>query len=275
MDKKMMYGVVSSTTAPLKKKPCNEIDLVDEVLMGMIVEIKSEEENGYYYVKTSYDYEGYLSKDDMIMSSEYPDLWADDAKNRLEITYCDVMKEGKFQSYPIAQIVGGSVINLTGNENEFWTEISLPDREVGWIRKEFVAEKIIKPIEDKEELRENLVATAKKYLKTQYRWGGRSNIGIDCSGLCSMSYMINGLHIFRDAVFKDEELIEITFDEMIKGDLIFYKGHIAMYIGDGELIHSTGSKAGVVIESLIKGNSHHREWLVNDIIKIGRHRVLL
>ena len=54
--------------------------------------------------------------------------------------------------------------------------------------------------EEKEaSFRKDLVCTAKKYLGIQYRWGGRSSFGIDCSGLTHMSYLLCGVHIFRDA----------------------------------------------------------------------------
>lgn len=269
------YGVVRVATAPLRGEGKRTSTLVDEVLMGMPLEIVGEYENGYYYVKTDYDYEGYIAEEDMIIRTNYPNEWIDSALHRLDIVYCDVMKEGKFQSYSIGNMVGGSIVNCTGVSNENWCEVQLPDGKIGWIRKEFITKKINKPIDDKEKLRENIVNTAKKYLGTQYRWGGKSNIGIDCSGLCSMAYRINGLSIFRDAIFKDEELVEISFQNMKKGDLIFYKGHIAMYIGEGKIIHSTGFKAGVVIESLIDGDDDYRPWLVEAITKIGTHKNLL
>lgn len=272
MNKKLGFGVVTSTTAPLQKEAKYESTLVDEVLMGMVVEIIGEKENGYYYVETSYDYNGFLHKDDIVMTKEYPLKWKTEANNRLDVAYCDVLKEGKFQSYAISHITGGSTINCTGKNENQWVEIELPDGRLGWIREEFVSEKIDVQIRDVETLRDNIVQTAMKYLKTQYRWGGKSPLGIDCSGLCSMAYMLNGITIYRDAVFKEKDFEEIAFNEMKKGDLIFYKGHVAMYIGKGKIIHSTGSKAGVVIESLVEGDADYRAWLVDDIIAIGSHK---
>ena len=56
---------------------------------------------------------------------------------------------------------------------------------------------------------------------------------------------------------------------MKKGDLLFYKGHVAMYIGDGKVIHSASSKSGVVINSLNKGDRDYNDFLDKKIISIG------
>ncbi|MFQ9395879.1 MAG: NlpC/P60 family protein [Lachnospiraceae bacterium] len=44
-----------------------------------------------------------------------------------------------------------------------------------------------------------MVASAREFLGTQYRWGSKSSQGIDCSGLAFVSYLDNGLLIYRDA----------------------------------------------------------------------------
>ena len=54
-----------------------------------------------------------------------------------------------------------------------------------------------------EAFRESIVQTAYSYLGTQYRWGGKTASGIDCSGLAFMSYFRNGILIWRDAAIKE------------------------------------------------------------------------
>ncbi len=86
---------------------------------------------------------------------------------------------------------------------------------------------------------------------TQYRWGGgKSPLGLDCSGLCSISYMLNGIIIYRDALRKDEYMRKIELDEIKPGDLLFWPGHVAMYIGNDKYIHSSSDNNGVDINSL-------------------------
>jgi len=122
------------------------------------------------------------------------------------------------------------------------------------------------------QIRRELIRTAYSYLGTQYRWGGKSPLGIDCSGLTFMSYYLNGIIIYRDAAIKEGFAIrEINIKDIGIGDLIYFPGHIAMYLGGGKYIHSTARKGsdGVVINSLIKGEEDYREDLAASIKAVG------
>jgi len=121
-----------------------------------------------------------------------------------------------------------------------------------------------KEIVDEREFRKAVVENAMQYLGTQYRWGGRTSLGIDCSGLASESYLLSGIIIFRDAKIQPGFPVrEIPKEEMLPGDLMYFPGHIAMYIGDGRYIHSTGKigNSGVVINSLNTEAADYREDL--------------
>ena len=74
-----------------------------------------------------------------------------------------------------------------------------------------------------------------RFLGTQYRWGGRSVSGLDCSGLASLTYMLAGVNIFRDAKPAPGYPIRpLSMGERLRtGDLLYFPGHVAMYIGDG------------------------------------------
>lgn len=120
--------------------------------------------------------------------------------------------------------------------------------------------------------RDQVVETALSYLGTQYRWGGKSSIGIDCSGLCSMAYMINGLVIYRDAkIMEDFPVREIPYEQVKKGDLLYFPGHIAMYIGDGRFVHSTARAGddGVVLATFTEGEEGYRGDLRKILITAG------
>jgi len=64
---------------------------------------------------------------------------------------------------------------------------------------------------------------------------------------------------------------EIPFEDKQPGDLIFFKGHVAMYLGDNEFIHATAhpAAAGVVINSFDPASPAYRGDLLNKIIKTG------
>ena len=123
-----------------------------------------------------------------------------------------------------------------------------------------------------EAFRDAVCAQAKKYLGTEYRWGGKSGRGIDCSGLVSSAYMQCGVLIYRDArIVEGWPMHQIPFADKKWGDALYFPGHIALYLGEGRYIHSTGASAsgGVVINSLDPADPLYREDLVKSLYAVG------
>lgn len=123
-----------------------------------------------------------------------------------------------------------------------------------------------------EAFRDAVCAQAKKYLGTEYRWGGKSGRGIDCSGLVSSAYMQCGVLIYRDArIVEGWPMHQISFADKKRGDALYFPGHIALYLGEGRYIHSTGASAsgGVVINSLDPADPLYREDLVKSLYAVG------
>lgn len=115
-------------------------------------------------------------------------------------------------------------------------------------------------------------AQAKKYRGTEYRWGGKSGRGIDCSGLVSSAYMQCGVLIYRDAkIVEGWPMHEVAFEDKKPGDALFFPGHVALYLGEGRYIHSTGAavSGGVVINSLEPEDPLYREDLVKSLYAVG------
>ena len=106
------------------------------------------------------------------------------------------------------------------------------------------------PVSTNGDLRASFVSYAKQFLGNPYVWGGTSlTNGCDCSGFTMRIYEHFGYSIPRAGGQR-------TFGKLIKvseaqpGDLIFYSGHVVMYIGDGKVIHASSERVGIIISSL-------------------------
>jgi cell wall-associated NlpC family hydrolase len=98
---------------------------------------------------------------------------------------------------------------------------------------------------------DDFVSVAALFLETPYLWGGKSGLGIDCSGLVQLSMAMAGLNAPRDSDMQAAGLgIEIARENLQRGDLVFWKGHAAI-MEDGEMmIHANGHTMTVARETL-------------------------
>ena len=96
-------------------------------------------------------------------------------------------------------------------------------------------------------------------ISTPYRWGGRDSIGVDCSALLQLSKAFMGELLPRDTFdqfqyFNNLKKYSIYHDNEIKpfvrGDIIYWKGHIAIVCDKASLIHASAYHGKVVIEKI-------------------------
>lgn len=89
------------------------------------------------------------------------------------------------------------------------------------------------------------VAVAETLLYTPYLWGGVSAFGIDCSGLVQLAMRMAGRNVLRDSDMQAESIGEPVepgpgFSGLQRGDLVFWKGHIAIMTDAENMIHANG-----------------------------------
>ena len=104
------------------------------------------------------------------------------------------------------------------------------------------------------------VAIAERLLHTPYLWGGRTAMGVDCSGLVQLTYALCGRRVLRDADQQHASIgepVETEFAtggmpevELRRGDLVFWKGHVGMMMDAERMIHASGHAMAVTIEPL-------------------------
>ncbi len=109
---------------------------------------------------------------------------------------------------------------------------------------------------EQKEARENLVDYALQFVGGRYRTGGNDpHTGADCSGF--VKYVMQhgaGIYMNRSSRAQATQGRVVSAEEMQKGDLIFYGNgsginHVAMYIGDGRVVHASTHKTGIKIST--------------------------
>lgn len=93
-------------------------------------------------------------------------------------------------------------------------------------------------------------AVAERFVGAPYLWGGRESLGLDCSGLVQQALFACGLACPRDTDQQQALGAPITAAEFGRGDLVFWKGHVAMGVGDGRIVHANGHHMATAIEPL-------------------------
>jgi cell wall-associated NlpC family hydrolase len=87
----------------------------------------------------------------------------------------------------------------------------------------------------------DLVTAATLYLGAPYLWGGKSCLGLDCSGLVQQAFRDLGIAVPRDTDMQRDTIgAAAPPDDLRRGDLIYIPGHVMIYAGDGEVVHASG-----------------------------------
>ena len=144
-------------------------------------------------------------------------------------------------------------IYKSNNFLPFSSEIEILKRKKNYVmfeKNKWIKQKDITLINKKEK---NFVKIFKSYLNCKYKWGGKTYDGIDCSALIQIFYKFNNKFFPRDTVdqikYKKGSIIKKKFK---KGDIIFWKGHVAVCIDSKKLIHAYGPEKKVIIMPIHK-----------------------
>jgi len=146
---------------------------------------------------------------------------------------------------PLSLLSLGSKVTVTGEAETRGLQYALLDDGSAVVTKHLV------PLDARET---DWVSVAEELLFTPYLWGGRSSLGLDCSALVQLAAQAGGLDLPRDTDMQEAEAGEaIPHDDpssFRRGDLLFWKGHVAIVAGPNRILHANGYTMTVAHEPL-------------------------
>ena len=102
----------------------------------------------------------------------------------------------------------------------------------------------------------DFVATAERFVGVPYLWGGKTSLGVDCSGLVQIALTASGIICPRDSDMQERSLGQpLRTDDptgLRRGDLIFWKGHVAILRDATSLVHANAFHMAVSIEPVVE-----------------------
>ena len=135
-------------------------------------------------------------------------------------------------------------------------------------RNKWIKKKDIKKIDH---IEKNFIKVFKKFLNIKYKWGGKTYKGIDCSALLQIFFVYNNSFYPRDT--KDQIKYSkgnLKKKKFQRGDVIFWKGHVAVCLNSKKLIHAYGPERKVIIMPIIKTINRIQKTAKLKVIKVSK-----
>lgn len=258
----IFWAVVAASTGFLRSAPDYEASLDSQLMMGTVVRVDSTK--GYWCHVQAMEpaYKGWINDLQLAPLEGSVEDYVAEPKLICTAEFSRIVDKPCDDAAVISPIVMGELVRSAGDASDSWTPVKLPDGRSGWM-KSCDCRDFGEWASSREPSAGNVIAVARKFIGTTYMWGGASIKYVDCSGLVRNAFYMNGILLPRDASqqVKAGEEIPLDMECWRPGDLLFFGtpasgnrpmriGHVAVYIGDGKIIHS--SKV-VRINSLLKG----------------------
>ena len=219
----------NSSFSNIYSRPTKTAEVVSQILYGEKFKILSKNKS-WIKIKSNFDnYTGYIQNKNY--SKEFR------ANYKVSSLKASIYKKPNLKTNIFLSL--GSKLSV----KETYKNYARIDKNK-WIKK-----KDIKNINYKEK---NFIKIFKKFLNIKYIWGGKSYKGIDCSALLQIFYYYNNKFFPRDTKNQIKYLKRNTKRNYQKGDIIFWKGHVAICLNSKQLIHAYGPEKKVLIMPILK-----------------------
>lgn len=226
----MEYGICNTTQIPLRSTPSEKAEMVTQLLFGETYSVL-DYKNNWMLIQMHYDsYEGWIDKKQHRPVSQQMINLLGKTSVSVSIDTISMLRVGEAMELPITfgsnlLIAEGDSIKTAesldyfqGNKNG----INLPQPE-------------------------KIGQFAMQFLNVSYLWGGRTFLGIDCSGFTQIVFKAAGIRLYRDASQQAAQGHTIDFiEEAQAGDLAFFDNeegriiHTGILLGNGKIIHASG-----------------------------------
>ena len=223
----MKNNFLNKPVANIYFKPSHNSEVVSQILYGEKFKILLKKKK-YIKIKTHYDnYIGYIKKGKFLENFK-PSYKISKIKSRIFFK-----RDKRFLSSNHYLYYGSGVCKR--NENKKYIEFEKNK----WIKKSD-----IKNIDHHEK---NYIKIFKFFLNTKYLWGGKTCDGIDCSALIQIYFYYNRIFFPRDTKDQIRFCKRKRSKNRLKGDIVFWKGHVGICLNKSRFIHAYGPKKKVII----------------------------
>ncbi|MGE5354569.1 MAG: NlpC/P60 family protein [Syntrophothermus sp.] len=247
------YGFINLSVANLRTNHEHSAEMATQGLLGTPVRVLKKD-HGWYLIQTPDEYIAWVDGDGVqTMTKDEYENWNNADKVIYTAFYGFTLSEADLNSAHVSDIVKGNILKNLGVVKGF-VKVEYPDHRIAFIPENECTD-FNGWLDSRDPKAENLIKTGKSLMGLPYLWGGTSVKGVDCSGFTKTIYYLNGVILPRDAsqqVYSGDPVdTKDGFDNLKPGDLLFFGNkatatskekatHVAMYIGNGEYIHSSG-----------------------------------